>query len=123
MQLQLFPLPETEYVDAAKMAAGEKVFDVDKDFHTSDNLMAAELYIPAGLEVGKHIHTYSHLSVLAKGKVVVEKFRIGEDAPFEVLELSAHNEAQVVEIKANIYHRITAIEDAQWFCIHANLGG
>ena len=77
--------------------------------HFSDGLYAKEIAVPAGMAVLKHTHDFSHLSVLAKGKVAVMK---GEDV--EIISAPA-----CIEIKAGVVHGVKAIEDCVWFCIHA----
>lgn len=77
--------------------------------HFSDNLYAKQAVIPAGTAILKHTHEFSHLSILAKGKVAVMK---GEE--IEVIEAPA-----CIEIKAGVTHGVKAIEDCVWFCIHA----
>lgn len=77
--------------------------------HFSDGLYAKESFVPAGSAILKHTHDYSHLSILAKGKVAVMK----GDA-IEIIDAPA-----CIEIKANVTHGIKAISDCVWFCIHA----
>lgn len=77
--------------------------------HFSDGLYAKEIAVPAGVAVLKHTHDFSHLSVLAKGKVAVMK---GEE--IEIVSAPA-----CIEIKAGVIHGVKAIEDCVWFCIHA----
>ena len=57
----------------------------------------------------QHKHEYSHLSVLAKGKVVVVK-----DCDIQIVEAPA-----CIEIVAGENHGVKAITDVVWFCIHA----
>lgn len=75
----------------------------------SDGLYAKQMTIPKGFVAGQHSHTFSHLSVLAKGKVVVKT-----DTDEQTYEAPA-----CIEIKKQTNHMITALEDAVWFCIHA----
>jgi quercetin dioxygenase-like cupin family protein len=77
--------------------------------HFSDGLYAKQMDIPAGFEAGQHKHNYSHLSILAKGRVIVttDAGKIEYTAP------------ACIEIKAGVHHKITCLEDAVWFCIHA----
>ena len=86
-------------------------FEVDLNtlHHFSDGLYAKQMTLPAGYEAGSHAHAYSHLSILAKGRVIVETDNTMQ-------EFSA---PACIEIKAGIYHRIVSLEDAVWFCIHA----
>ena len=84
--------------------------EIKKFYHEADGLMSMEVHIPAGVELGKHVHNYSHLSFLAKGKVylLVEGEKVIElEAPF------------CLNIKKNKQHSIQAITDAVWFCTHA----
>ena len=77
--------------------------------HFTDGLYAKEMAFNAGEAILKHTHNYSHLSILAKGKVAVMK---GEDV--EVIEAPA-----CIEIKAGLTHGVKALTDCVWFCIHA----
>ena len=77
--------------------------------HFSDGLYAKESFFQAGMSILKHTHNFSHLSILAMGKVVVLK---GEE--LEIVEAPA-----CIEIKAGLTHGVKAITDCVWFCIHA----
>ena len=77
--------------------------------HFSDGLYAKETHIPAGQMLMQHKHNYSHLSVLAKGKVVVVK-----DGDIQIIEAPA-----CIEIIAGENHGVKAITDVVWFCVHA----
>jgi len=77
--------------------------------HFSDGLYAKESQFNEGMAILKHVHDFSHLSILAKGKVAVMK---GEDV--EVVEAPA-----CIEIKAGLTHGVKALTDCVWFCIHA----
>jgi quercetin dioxygenase-like cupin family protein len=77
--------------------------------HFSDGLYAKQASFPAGMMILKHTHDFNHLSILAKGTVVVLK---GEDA--DIVEAPA-----CIEIKAGVVHGVKAITDCVWFCIHA----
>jgi quercetin dioxygenase-like cupin family protein len=77
--------------------------------HFSDGLYAKEASFEAGTAILKHTHEFSHLSILAKGKVAVMK---GEE--IEIIEAPS-----CVEIKAGLTHGVKAITDCVWFCIHA----
>lgn len=78
--------------------------------HFSDGLYAKEIHVPEGMMVIQHKHTFSHLSVLAKGKVVV---LIDGEEP-QVITAPA-----CLDIKADTVHGIKALENVVWFCIHA----
>ncbi len=77
--------------------------------HFSDGLYAKQAVFPAGVAILKHTHDFSHLSILAKGKVAVMKGEI-----VEIVEAPA-----CIEIKAGMTHGVKALTDCVWFCIHA----
>ena len=84
--------------------------DIGTVHHFSDGLYAKQMTFPAGYEALSHAHKYSHLSVLAKGRVVVKTDQWTKEftAP------------ACIEIKAGVHHRIVSLEDSAWFCIHAD---
>ncbi len=77
--------------------------------HFSDGLYAKQATFPAGVGILKHTHDFSHLSILAKGKVAVLKGDV-----VEIVEAPA-----CIEIKAGVTHGVKALTDCVWFCIHA----
>lgn len=74
----------------------------------SDGLYAKEMFIPKGMSAVQHKHSYDHLSILAKGKVIVMY-----DDGYETVNAPA-----CLEIKKGINHAITALEDSVWYCVH-----
>ena len=84
-------------------------FDPQIQHHFSDNLYAKQFFVPKGFMVGQHKHEYSHLSILAKGVVVLktDDYNIKYEAP------------ACIEIKKGVHHFIEALEDSIWFCIHS----
>ena len=95
--------------DMHKAMVGTFEIDLGVKHNFSDGLYAKEMFVPKGYIVGQHAHKFSHLSILAKGKVIV---RTDEG----VTEYSA---PACLEIKEGINHAIEALEDTVWFCIHA----
>tara|TARA_R110000868_G_C10423677_1_gene723604 strand:+ start:44 stop:397 length:354 start_codon:yes stop_codon:yes gene_type:complete len=89
----------------------EGMFEADPcvEHHFSDGLYAKRMVIPKGFEAGQHAHNYSHLSILAKGKVVV----LTDDSQTE------YEAPACIEIKAGVHHVVHALEDSEWFCVHA----
>ena len=77
--------------------------------HFSDGLYAKQSCLPAGMAILKHTHDFSHLSILAQGKVAVLR---GNE--IDIVEAPA-----CIEIKAGLTHGVKAITDCVWFCIHA----
>ena len=77
--------------------------------HFSEGVYAKETFIPAGVTLHQHIHPYTHMSVLAQGKVRVTKGEVTfvTQAP------------DCLEIAAGVSHKVEAITPAVWYCIHA----
>jgi len=77
--------------------------------HFSAGMYAKQMHLPAGHYAVTHAHAYEHLSILAKGRVIVE--------------MDGHESEYVgpacLTIHAGKHHRITALEDSVWFCVHA----
>lgn len=75
----------------------------------TEGVYARKMVIPAGTQIPTHQHVYDHLSILAQGRVRVAVGPVSQEyvAP------------AMIEIKKNMSHRITAIEDSVWFCVHA----
>jgi quercetin dioxygenase-like cupin family protein len=92
-------------------AKKEGIFECDLGIvhHFSDGLYSKEIKIPKGYDAVSHSHSYSHLSILAKGKVIVRT----DDTTQEFTAPAC------IEIKAGVHHMISALEDVTWFCIHA----
>ena len=86
-------------------------FQVDPKIahHFSHGLYAKKMEIPAGYRATTHSHKFSHLSILAKGNVIVEV-----DG-----ESTAYSAPACVEISAHAKHQIVALTDVVWFCVHA----
>jgi quercetin dioxygenase-like cupin family protein len=97
------------YAELMNQRKGQFAVDPQVEHHFSDGLYAKRMFIPKGFEAGQHAHTYSHLSILAKGRVLVKT----DDAQKE------YTAPACIEIKSGINHTIQAFEDAEWFCIHA----
>lgn len=70
---------------------------------------AKEVHIPAGYELVSHQHPYDHLSILAKGTIMLT---VG-DTPGQFLI-----GPRAITIAAGVEHSIVALIDAVWFCIH-----
>lgn len=87
--------------------------DPDVKHHFSSGVYAKEMRLPAGGVIVSHKHKHDHLSILASGRVLVEV-----NGP--TLEMMSEFTAPVcIEILAGHHHKITAIEESAWFCIHA----
>lgn len=71
-------------------------------------MYAKETHIPAGAELTQHKHKYDHYSMLLKGRALVECDGVRE----------YHNAPTVILIKAGIVHKVTAVRDCEWWCLH-----
>ena len=97
------------FADLMREREGNFEVDPQIEHHFSDGLYAKRMVIPKGYEVGQHAHQYSHLSILAKGRVLVKT----DDNQKEYAAPAC------IEIKSNVLHVIQALDDSEWFCIHA----
>lgn len=77
--------------------------------HFSAGVYVREMSLAKDHEVMTHKHAYDHFGLLGSGAVLLEL-----DG-----ELSVHHAPCVIEIKAGRVHRIQALTDITWFCIHA----
>lgn len=93
--------------DESKMDAYLQV-----EYIEADDQIAKRHLLSKGDKIGKHIHTYSHLSILSYGSV-----RVNTEGGSKV-----YDAGDCIVIKANTEHVITALEDSCWFCIHNTLG-
>lgn len=83
--------------------------DLQVQHHFSSGVYAKQMTLPAGHFAISHKHTYDHLSILSQGKALVET-----DSDRTVYVAPA-----CVTIAAGVTHKITAIDETVWFCIHA----
>jgi quercetin dioxygenase-like cupin family protein len=79
--------------------------------HSAGGVYMREQSLAAGNEVEKHEHPYDHLSFLCSGSAIVD---IDDDIQ--------HLEGPcALEVKAGKKHRIRAITDIVWLCIHSEV--
>ena len=67
-----------------------------------------QMHLAKGMYADTHKHKYDHYGLLGAGKARVEIDGRSAD----------YNGPCVITIKAGKEHRITAIENVTWFCIH-----
>ena len=84
--------------------------ELEVEHHFADNLYSKEIRIPRGVFLASHSHTYSHLSFLAKGRVIVKT---------DEGEAKIYSAGACINIAAGVNHGVLALEDAVWFCTHA----
>jgi quercetin dioxygenase-like cupin family protein len=89
----------------------EGVFETDLGIvhHFSSGTYAKQMRLPKGFTALSHSHTFDHLSILAKGSVVVKT----DTTSIEYIAPAC------LTIEKNMNHSIYALEDVVWFCIHA----
>lgn len=75
--------------------------------HSAGGVYAKEHVIPKGMTVDQHSHDHAHLSILARGEVVVTV-----DGEQRVVTAPA-----CLNIPAGKEHRILALTNCTWFCI------
>lgn len=83
---------------------------LEVEFFTADNLFAKKHILSKGDKIGKHIHSYSHLSILGYGSV-----RVNTPNGSKV-----YDAGDCIVITENTEHTIVALEDSCWFCIHTS---
>lgn len=66
--------------------------------------------LPKDAAVAIHVHDFDHLSILAKGRVVI----------FTDEKRTEHEAGDWIEMKSGARHGIVALEDAVWFCINVD---
>jgi len=77
--------------------------------HFCDGQYIKETHIAAGYEVHKHVHSFSHFSILAKGSAILNV--AGKE---QWLEAPA-----IINVAAGTPHSVRAVTDIVWLCTHA----
>lgn len=77
--------------------------------HFSSGVYAKETHIPAGIVLTQHSHGFDHMAILASGQVAVEVDGL----------MSIQDGPSVITIKAGKMHKVQAIIDSVWYCIHS----
>lgn len=67
-----------------------------------------------------HAHYHDHLTVCHSGSYLVQKLAYENGPVVEETIITANSQFPAVEVKASIFHRLTALEDgSRYMCIHA----
>lgn len=74
-----------------------------------DGVYMKQVFVPAGVELHNHTHTFTHKSLLASGTA-----RVTSGA--ETKEVYG---PCVLTIERGVPHKVEAVTDIIWFCIHA----
>ncbi len=83
--------------------------DLNIRHHFSDGVYAKQMILPKGHYAISHKHNYDHLSILASGAALVEV-----DGKETIYTAPA-----CINITAGTEHKIIALENTTFFCIHA----
>jgi quercetin dioxygenase-like cupin family protein len=94
----------------AQELAGRFDTDLGIVHHFSSGVYAKQMALPAGYTALSHSHKFDHMSILAKGEVLVKT----DDS-----DVQKYIAPTVVTIKAGVNHAIHALTDVSWFCVHA----
>lgn len=76
--------------------------------HLIDGIYTKECNLPVGIRFDQHKHKFSHMSVLAEGKAIVEVDGVSR----------TYSAPAILKIEADKVHSVTAIEPVVWLCIH-----
>ncbi len=76
--------------------------------HFAGGCYCKEMHLPAGHYAVSHAHVYTHLSVLAAGMAEVQTGA----------RIRRFKAPAVIQIEQGVEHRITALSDVTWLCIH-----
>lgn len=99
-------------MSSSRVTSPEKVsqsLDVTHYFPTEGNpVYMRQMQAEAGRVIGSHKHRYEHYSVLVEGRV-----RADFDGKTE-----EHEGFSVMVVPAGVEHRITALTDIVWLCVH-----
>jgi len=79
------------------------------EHHFSDGLYIKKTIIPAGVELPQHAHQYAHASVVVDG---LGTFSAGS----RVIEFGP---GDILNVPARTAHRLVALTEVTWLCIHA----
>lgn len=82
--------------------------DLKTQHHFHDGVYAKEMHLPAAHYAMSHQHSYDHVSFLHAGRALVTVDGVAKE----------YSAPTVIMVRAHKEHRIDAITDVVWFCIH-----
>ncbi|MFB9244502.1 AraC family ligand binding domain-containing protein [Massilia antarctica] len=88
------------------------MIDLNIKHYFSGREYAKEMTLPAAYYAETHVHKFDHLSILASGTVTVTLDGVAQ----------THVGPTCLTIRAGQVHRIEALTDSVWFCVHAHEG-
>jgi quercetin dioxygenase-like cupin family protein len=102
---------DMEYVKRKFGDIPEQSIDLQEAAYYSDDTVIRTMFIPKGVLMAKHKHAYTHQSILISGRVRVHV------EGYQPTEYSSAG--TIIRIRAGVHHSVEALEDSEWFCIHA----
>jgi len=73
-----------------------------------NNVYIRQMSAKSGWIISTHKNEYEHFSILSSGKVILETNGLSKE----------YSAPHVISIPAKVEHKITALTDVAWFCIH-----
>jgi quercetin dioxygenase-like cupin family protein len=86
-----------------------RIDEVKTLHHFNSGVYSREVHIKEGWFLESHKHNFDHMSILAQGRVIVEVDNVSVE----------YKAPCVLNILAEKTHKVIALEDSVWFCIHA----
>jgi len=98
---------ETFIPKGMSIKAANALIDQVIEYHESGGVFAAATYLPAGQCLVQHKHKHDHLSIVAKGRVLLDVNGVQ----------SEHSAGECITVKAGFHHGVKALDDAIWYCL------
>jgi quercetin dioxygenase-like cupin family protein len=87
-------------------------------FTFADNIVSREQVFEEQQVLDKHVHSYSHLSIVLKGSFEVKV----HNAALGITTTDRYKAGDVLVIPAYSIHSVQALESgSKWACIHADI--
>jgi len=83
--------------------------ELQVEHHFSSGVYAKRMILNAGASIDTHKHKFDHMSILAQGVALVTVDDVS----------TSYAAPAVIDIKADKTHKIAAVTDCHWYCIHA----
>jgi len=94
-------------------AKKNRVFDEAQELqiehHFIGGTYAKRMILKSGSNINSHKHNFDHMSILASGVAMVTINDVSK----------SYAAPAVIEIKAEKTHKIMAVTECHWYCIHA----
>jgi len=94
---------------AKKNRVFEESEELQIEHHFIGGVYAKRMILKAGSSINSHKHNFDHMSILASGVVMVTVDK----------QIKSYAAPALIQIKAEKAHKIAAITECHWYCIHA----